>query len=68
VPGLEIRDARQTLTIGTADVETAEALSLSLNAPVALVHRRAVDADGVCVLVAEGVYRGDVVRFDIKLR
>lgn len=68
VPGLEIRDAQQTLTIGTADVETAEALSLSLNAPVALVHRRAVDADGVCVLVAEGVYRGDVVRFDIKLR
>jgi GntR family transcriptional regulator len=68
IPGLEIADARQTLTIGTADVETAEALMMPINAPVALVHRRAVDRDGVLVLIAEGIYRGDVVRFDIKLR
>lgn len=68
VPGLEIVDARQTLTIGTADMGTAEALSMPLNAPVAFVHRRAVDRDGVAVLVAEGIYRGDVVRFDVKLR
>lgn len=68
MPGLEIVDARQTLTIGTADPETAEALAMPLNAPVAFVHRRAVDRDGVAVLVAEGIYRGDVVRFDVKLR
>jgi len=68
VPGLEIADARQTLTIATADVETATALDLALNAPVAVVRRRAVDRDGVLVLVAEGIYRGDVVRFDVKLR
>lgn len=68
VPGVEIADARQTLTIGTADMETAEALGMPLNAPVAFVHRRAVDRDGITVLVAEGIYRGDVVRFDIKLR
>lgn len=68
VPGLEIAEAHQTLTIGTADLETAEALSMPLNAPVAFVHRRAVDRDGIAVLVAEGIYRGDVVRLDIQLR
>jgi GntR family transcriptional regulator len=68
IPGLEIAEARQTLTIGTADVETAEALMMPINAPIALVHRRAVDRGGVLVLVAEGIYPGDVVRFDIRLR
>jgi len=68
VEGVEIVDASQTLTIGTADLETAESLSLPLNAPVAFVHRRAIDRDGTAVLVADGIYRGDVVRFDIKLR
>ncbi len=68
IDGLEIAEARQTLTIGTADMETAESLSMPLNAPVAFVHRRAVDSTGVAVLIAEGIYRGDVVRFDIKLR
>jgi GntR family transcriptional regulator len=39
-----------------------------LNAPVAHVHRAAVDQRGVLVLVADGIYRGDIVRIDIKLR
>lgn len=68
IPGVRIADARQTLTIGTADVETAAALQLPLNAPVAFVRRAAVDARGVLLLVADGIYRGDVVRIDIKLR
>jgi GntR family transcriptional regulator len=68
LPGVTIADARQVLTIGTADVETAAALRVPLNAPVAHVRRAAVDAGGVLVLVADGTYRGDVVRIDIKLR
>ena len=68
IPGVRITDARQTLTIGTADVETATALQLPLNAPVAHVRRAAVDQRGVLILVADGIYRGDVVRIDIKLR
>jgi GntR family transcriptional regulator len=68
IPGVRIADARQTLTIGAADVETAAALNLPLNAPVAYVHRAAVDGRGVLVLVADGIYRGDVVRLDIKLK
>jgi GntR family transcriptional regulator len=68
LPGVTIGDARQTLTIGTADVETAAALRVPLNAPVAHVRRAAVDPSGVLLLVADGIYRGDVVRIDIKLR
>lgn len=68
VPGIEITDARQTLTIGGADIETARQLGLPLNAPVAFVSRTAVDRDGFVVLVADGIYRGDLVRLDMKLR
>ena len=68
IPGVRIADARQTLTVGAADVETAAALNLPLNAPVAYVHRAAVDARGVLVLVADGTYRGDVVRLEVKLK
>jgi len=68
IPGVRIADARQTLTIGMADVETAAALRLPLNAPVAHVLRAATNPRGVLLLVAEGIYRGDMVRIDIKLR
>lgn len=68
IPGLVVRDAQQTLIIGTADVETAAALDMPINAPVALVYRRVVDADGVAVLIAKGIYQGHLVRFDIKLK
>jgi GntR family transcriptional regulator len=68
VPGLEITDAKQTLTIGSADPETSDLLTVPLGAPVANVRRQAVDRTGVLVLLANGIYRGDVVRFDIKLR
>ena len=65
LPGIVIADARQTLTIGSADVEVAERLGMPLNAPVAHVSRVAVDAEGVVVLVADGTYRGDLVRIDV---
>lgn len=66
-PGSELIDARQTLTIGSADIETAEHLNLSINAPVAHVNRSAVAKNGRLVLVAMGNYRGDIVRVDMKL-
>ena len=68
VPHLAIADARQTLTIGTADIETARLLQIPINAPVAYVHRSVVDNKGCLVFVGEGIYRGDVVRLDIKLK
>ena len=68
IPGMSIADARQTLTIGSADVEVAERLGMPLNGPVAHVSRAAVDAAGTVVLVADGTYRGDLVRIDVTLR
>ncbi len=65
--GVTIADARQVLTIGAADVEAAQRLHIPLNAPIAHVRRAAVDQKGVVVLVADGIYRGDLVRIDIKL-
>jgi len=68
IPDLTLSDAQQTLTIGTADVETAAALDMPINAPVAYVYRRVVDSEGYAVLIAKGTYQGHLVRFDIKLR
>ena len=59
---------RQTLTIGTADMETARLLQVSLNAPIARVSRSAIDTAGRLIFVGNGLYRGDVVRVDVKLK
>lgn len=67
-PKVDIADARQTLTIGTADMETARLLQMSLNAPIARVKRSAIDKAGRLVFVGDGLYRGDVVRVDVKLK
>ncbi len=67
LPGVVVADASQTVTVGGADLETAELLGVSLNAPVAHVQRVLVDETGTLILVAYGIYRGDRVRFDIKL-
>ena len=68
VPGLVITDATQTLTIGSADLITADLLDIPLSHPVAKIERCAVDAEGELVLLADGIYRGDKVRIDFKLR
>lgn len=68
LPGLKVKEARQTLTIGSADPETANYLQIPLNAPVAHVHRSVVASSGVLVFVGAGIYRGDNVRVDFKLK
>lgn len=68
LPGLELTDVRQTLTVGTSDPEISNLLQLPLNAPVAHVHRSAVDRSGKLVFYGAGIYRGDVVRLDVKLK
>jgi len=64
-PGIEIENVRQTLTIGSADLEVSQLLGLPLNAPVAFVERAALAKDGTIALLTIGVYRGDVVRLDM---
>ena len=66
--GLAIGAAKQTLTIGTADIETSALIGISLNAPVAHIRRVVIGRDGVVVLISDGIYRGDVVKLDMNLK
>jgi len=63
-----IASARQTLTIGTADLEVARLLRVPLNSPVAEVRRVFTSADGTVIYLGEVTYRGDFVRIEMDLR
>lgn len=68
LPRVKIRRARQTVTIGAADVEVSEHLGIALHSPVALVRRVFTVADGTVVYLAEVTYRGDYINFEMDLR
>jgi GntR family transcriptional regulator len=68
LPGLNIASARQTLTISTADVETAQLLGISVNAPVAEVRRVLCGTDGTVIYLAEVSYRGDYIHLEMDLK
>lgn len=68
IPDHPIKDAWQQLTIGAADLETATLLDIPIGEPIAKVQRVALDKDGKVILIANGIYRGDTVRIDIKLK
>jgi GntR family transcriptional regulator len=63
-----IASARQTLTIGTADLDVARLLQIPLNSPVAEVRRVFTSADRTVIYLGEVTYRGDFVRIDMDLR
>jgi GntR family transcriptional regulator len=63
----KIANAHQTLIIGTADIDTARHLDLSINAPVAEVRRIFKDAGGIIIYLAEVTYRGDAIRLEMNL-
>lgn len=63
-----ITNARQTLTIGTADLEVARLLQIPLNSPVAEVRRVFTSVDHTVIYLGEVTYRGDFVRIDMDLR
>ena len=63
-----ISAAKQTLTIGTADVEVARMLKVPFNAPVAEVRRVFTSRDDTVIYLGEVTYRGDFVRIDMDLK
>ncbi|MEJ0072339.1 MAG: GntR family transcriptional regulator [Pseudomonadota bacterium] len=67
IPGLKLREARQVMTIGTADLETATLLEIPVNAPIGEVRRAIRDADGCVIYLGIVAYRGDVVRLESRL-
>ena len=65
--GVAIGRAHQTMVIGTADTEIAELLQIELNAPTAEANCVVIDDTGIAIYVAQIVYRGDCIKFDIEL-
>lgn len=68
IAGAEIADARQILTIGSADLETSSLLNLPISDPIANVKRYAKRKDGSTIILANGIYRGDMVSINMKLK
>lgn len=68
LPGQTVTDANQVVTIGSVDLETSIELNISLGDPVAKVRRVAVNQDGDVILLANGLYRGDMMKIEVKLR
>ena len=62
-----IARARQTFTIGAADLDVARALGVPLGSPVAEVRRVFTSADGTVIYLGEVTYRGDFVRIEMDL-
>ncbi len=59
--------ARQSLVLGTADVESADSLGMEIGAPVALVRRTMKDKEDCNFYLADVTYRGDFIKLDFDL-
>lgn len=68
LPGLKIASARQKLTVSTADVEAANLLGISINAPVADVRRVLCAPYRTVIYLAEVSYRGDYIHLEMDLK
>lgn len=67
LPDVRIAQARQALTIGTADLEVAQHLQVAVNTPIAEVRRVFVDQEGCVIYLSEVSYRGDFIHVDMNL-
>jgi GntR family transcriptional regulator len=66
--GVKIDRARQTLTIGSADVDEASHLRVPVNSPVGRVRRVFNAPDGTVIYLGEVTYRGDFVRLEMEMK
>ena len=64
---VKIASARQRLTVSTAGADTAQALNISVAAPVAELRRVFCSPDGTVIFVGQLVYRADFIRLDMDL-
>lgn len=68
LPGVEIAMARQTLNIGSADVDVARDLRIPVNTPVAEIRRVFNGPDGSVLYLGEATYRGDYIHLEMDLK
>ena len=68
LPNVKITQARQTMTISTADLEIAEQLDVPMNSPIANIRRVCCDVNGTVIYLGEASYRGDYVHLEMDLK
>jgi GntR family transcriptional regulator len=66
--GNRLGRAEQTVTVGSADVEVADLLNVSINSPIVILKRSIFDQNECLVYESEGLHRGDFVRMRVRLR
>lgn len=64
---LDVRDAHQTIVIGSADPVTADLLHIGLGAPIAECRCAVIDGEGTAIYVADIIYRSDAIKLHIDL-
>lgn len=62
-----LRDAHQTLLIGSASPEIADLMKIPLGAPTVESHLVIVDATGEAIYVGDIVYRADCIKLQVDL-
>lgn len=68
LPKVKIAQARQRLSVGAADVETAGHIGIPVGSPVAEVRRVCTSPDGTVIYLGEVTYRGDYVHYEMDLK
>lgn len=68
IPGQTIKHAKQIVTISAADLETSTHLNIPIGQPVAHVQRIALNQDERIILLANGIYRGDMMKIEFNLQ
>jgi GntR family transcriptional regulator len=64
---ITLREAHQTLTIGSADPEIADLLKISIGAPTVEAHCVVIDDGGIAIYVGDIIYRSDSIKLQIDL-
>lgn len=65
--GLVLRDAYQTLTVGSADPRMADMLKVQIGAPVVNTLFIVVDDEGTAIYVGDITYRSDSIQMKVNL-
>jgi len=62
-----LRDAHQTLTIGSADPDIADLLKIPLGAPTVEAHCVVIDDRDITIYVGDIIYRSEAIKLQIDL-
>lgn len=68
LPGIDIGNARQTMHISKADVETANLLDIPVGEPMAEVRRILSTSDNTVIYLADVSYQGSYIHLDMDLK